>query len=230
MRGQDSATKLLRCVKMSLSTFVCELFETGRVRVAPPSLLSASRQAEADETLVAFERDFRRELPAEAPPFSLAAARWGALAVFHACQFLVYRDADAKLVAETLTVACPESPNPATHYSVDLVLRFLPDAARLARGVNPKDPLVEHLQRLASHWPLSSVGMSDITPVSLSGVVDHPCLLAMYVDRVIAARDIARLADSRVRMAVRAAIGLHDQLAPEVAAALRIQETEESLL
>jgi hypothetical protein len=50
----------------------------------------------------------------------------------------------------------------------------------------------------------------------------------MYVDRVIAARDIARLADIRVHMAVQAAIGLHDELTPEIAAALRKPSTEES--
>lgn len=235
---------------MSLSTFVCELFETGRVRVASPGLLpddppadanssgtftssTDSRDAdsrEVDDRLVAFERDYRRELPGEAPAFSLAAARWGTRMLFHVCQFLVHRDADAKLVSETLSAACPEPANPTTHYSVDLALRFLPDAARLARGVNPSDPLVEQLQLLARHWPLSSVGMRDVEPVSLAGIVEHPCLLAMVVDRVIAARDTARLTDARIRMAVQAAIGLHEDLAPEIAAALRNQATEGSFL
>jgi hypothetical protein len=48
----------------------------------------------------------------------------------------------------------------------------------------------------------------------------HPCLRRLYVDRIIAGRDVARLSDQRVRAAAIEAVGLHDELCPEIAAAL----------
>jgi hypothetical protein len=211
---------------MELEAFVCELLETGRVRVAAPTPIAAEDAAAADAALLAFERSYRRELPASAPRFSLPVARWSALVMLRVCQFLVYRDVDAEQVAAALAAPAPEPPGPAAHYSADMLLRFLPDAARLARGLNPDDPLVEHLQRLAASWPLSSVGMPGQGNGSLQGIAEDPCLLRMYADRVIAVQDVGRLQDERVRQAVRAALGIHDQLAPQIAAALLAFETD----
>jgi hypothetical protein len=42
----------------------------------------------------------------------------------------------------------------------------------------------------------------------------------MYADRIIASRDVSRLTDARVRSAVAEALGMHTELAAEVAAAL----------
>jgi hypothetical protein len=211
---------------MALAAFLGELLETGRTHVAAPGADLEDAPTEADELLAAIERDYRRDLPGEAPAFSLPAARWGATTLLRACQCLSFRDLDEAQTAAAFATDCPEPSNPATHYSVDLTLRFLPDVARLARGANPSDPLVEQLRVFGGQWPLSSVGMPGVVPASIAAVVEHPCLLALYVDRVIAAVDVSRLSDPRVTMAVRAAIGWHDELAPAVAAALRVQDTE----
>jgi hypothetical protein len=40
--------------------------------------------------------------------------------------------------------------------------------------------------------------------------------LRVYVDRIIAGRDVERLDDPRVREAVRAALGMFRELAPEL--------------
>jgi hypothetical protein len=211
---------------MELEAFVCELLESGRVRVSEPTLISAADESAADAALLAFERSYRRELPGGAPRFSLPVARWSAVVMLRICQFLVYRDVDEAAVSQALATPAPEPASPASHYSADLLLRFLPDVARLANGINPDDPLVEQLQKLAAAWPLSSVGMPSDGNVSLQGIVDDRCLLALYVDRVIAAQDTGRLQDERVRQAVRAALGIHDQLAPQIAAALATWETD----
>ena len=66
--------------------------------------------------------------------------------------------------------------------------------------------------------------MAEVGPVDPGAVAQHLALLALYVDRVIATRDVSRLADARVRDGVRRALGLHTELAPQLAAALA-QET-----
>ena len=72
---------------------------------------------------------------------------------------LVFRDEPAAAIAEALGPPCPAPITPSTHYSVDLVFRFLPEVVIFARSAAAHDPLVEHLERFAREWPLSSVGM-----------------------------------------------------------------------
>ena len=208
---------------MGYASFLSDLLETGRVRVPAPAELREEELRAGDEVLRAFEAAYRLELPGTPPAFDPAAARWAALRFFRACQFAAFRDVPAEAVAEALSGGGPE-PLPSAHYSVDLVLRLLPDLVRFARSAAEKDPLVEHLLRLGREWPLSSVGLAEVGPVGLGAVADHPALLALYVDRVIATRDVSRLADARVRDGVRRALGLHTELAPQLAAALA-QET-----
>ena len=64
------------------------------------------------------------------------------------------------------------------------------------------------------------MGVPGVEDVSVDALAEHPCLLQMYVDRVIAVRDWPRLADTRVREAAQAAVGLYPDLAPEFARAL----------
>ena len=161
-----------------------------------------------------------------------------------ACRFLVYRDVDADAMEREFSAAIPgvsgtpgvssspgsastpDGANPAVHYSVDLTFRFLPDLVKLARIASEQDPLVERLMAWARHWPLSSVGIgANVGPVEIGPIVNHPCLLALYVDRVIARRDLTRLDDARVRDGVRQALGLYSELAPVVAAAVESYES-----
>jgi hypothetical protein len=221
-----SMLEVIRGILMADREFIQGLFESGRVSVCPPSGFTSESDVAIDDTLVSFERNYRLDLPGEPPTFSLAAARWGAITLLNACQLLVYRDLDADQVAALLTVPCPEPPNASTSYSVDLVLRFLPDVARHAAGANREDPLVAQIRKLGNQWPLSSVGIAAIEPTSLEEIVAQPCLLAMYVDRVIATHDVARLTNRSIRTAVQAAIGLHSELAPELASALLTPEPE----
>ena len=56
--------------------------------------------------------------------------------------------------------------------------------------------------------------------VMLDSLADDHCLLAVYVDRIIATGDRARLVDPRVAAAVQCALGMLSQLAPALAADL----------
>jgi hypothetical protein len=214
---------------MSLTVFINDLLETGRVQVPAIEPLDSRDIESAANVLQSFDQQFRQQLPGTPPAFSEAAALWGATVFYRACQFLVYRDHEAAEIDAALSAPCPDAAGAAAHYSVDLTLRLLPDLVRLTQARSSDDPLVEHLQRLASAWPLSSVGVADVGQVDVEPLAQEPSLLGLYVDRIIAREDTARLGDPRVRNAVRAALGIFPELAPNIAAAIEAAETEETV-
>jgi hypothetical protein len=173
----------------------------------------------ADQTLAAFEQQYRLELPATPPTVFAPAARWAAAMFYRACQFVAFRDAAEELIAKSLAVPCPQGDPPSVHYSVDLTFRYLPSLHKLAESAAQNDPLLTHLDRWAIEWPLSSVGMAVSEPVSIGPWAHDACLLGLYVDRVIARGDAWRLSDPPVREAVQQAIGPFSALAPKLAAA-----------
>jgi MoxR-vWA-beta-propeller ternary system domain bpX4 len=205
---------------MGLASFLSSLLERGRVQAPVPNELSEDELRAGDAVLLDFEAQYRKVLPGTPPRLDRAAARWGAVQFLRGCQFTVYRDVPAELIEQELAPSCPLPTTPAVHYSVDLVFRFLPDLVRFARSAAEGDPLVNHLMHWARDWPLSSVGIVGVDAVDVNGFVADSALLALYVDRILEAGDLGRLTDERVRDAARTALGLHPELAPEVAAAL----------
>ena len=203
---------------MGYASFLSSLLETGRVRLAAPAELSEAELRAGDKVLADFEPVYRLELPGEPPALDAQAARWAGVMFFRACQCAVFRDVPAEAVAEALSIPCPVPLSPATHYSVDVIFRFLPDLMLFAHSAAEKDPLLDHLRLLARNWPLSSVGMTGVDVGDVSTLTTNPALLALYVDRIIARRDRTRLTDERVREGVRRALGLHPELAPDLAA------------
>jgi hypothetical protein len=204
---------------LTLTRFLNSLFNEGRVRVSRPAEISNKELSEADEALSMFERVYRQELSAMPPPLSVPAARWAAVTLYRACQFVAFRDVGEDMIARTMGVCCPEGDPPAIHYSVDLAFRYLPDLYKLAQAAGPQDPLLARLGRLAVEWPLSSVGMTGIGPVRIDPWAYDRCLSALYIDRVIARGDVSRLDDPCVCEAVQQAVGLFPDLAPRMAAA-----------
>lgn len=201
-----------------LARFLDDLFDHGRVAVGPPELSwDAEELDSAVERLRVVEQRVRAQAPGTPPEFERAAAEWSAAAFYRASQAAVFRELPAEAV-ERLFATPPADEatrvRAAWHYTVDLVFQFLPDLHRLASAASPADPLVDGLRAWARFWPLSSVGMSDVTVDSLAGIIEHPGLLALYVDRVIARRDVGRLDAPIVLQAVRRAIGPYaDQFA-----------------
>jgi hypothetical protein len=221
---------------MSLNTQPCEvdvaesasfisvlqnLLDEGRVMLTTPAAPTVPELREAESLLARFEQRYRLEMPGEAPALSMPAAVWGAEMFFRACQCLVFREIDAAGVDELLCRPFAGRQDAAAHYSVDLTFRLLPDLFQRARAASRHDPLLERLQELADAWPLSSVGIAGIQPKHLEPILEHPCLRILYADRIIARQDLARLTDARVRASVLAAIGLHEELAPEVLSAAK---------
>jgi hypothetical protein len=182
---------------------------------------------EAVEALESLDRQARLELAFEGPGLDLRAATWAANQLYRTCQLLVFRDGEPGAIRQALSAAGPEPVTPEVVYSVDLTFRYLPDLMTLARAAASEgDPLVDTLLGLARAWPLSSVGMRDVGEVNVDAFRGHPALRQLYIDRIIARRDLSRLADPRVREAVREAIGLYPQLAPELAGAIHTPEVK----
>jgi hypothetical protein len=207
-------------------TAINGLLEGGRVVLKTPFVPAPAELAAAESVLAEFEQRYRLEMPGEAPAFSPSAAIWGAELTYLACQCLAFREIDEAELNRRLSRSFAGSRDASVHYSVDLTLRLLPDLYHRARSTSRNDPLVACLQDWAEAWPLSSLGMPEkpdkkapTDPKLIDPILAHASLRTLYVDRIIARNDLSRLSDRRVAELVTAAIGLHHELAPEMAEA-----------
>jgi hypothetical protein len=214
----------LRMPAMSLTAFITTLLADGVGAAPAPGEISSSDRIETADVLETFELDWRLNMPGEAPAFHRDTATWAAIAFYRACQYAVFRDEGPEFRWEPLAGENELCQRPEAHYSVDLVFRFLPDLLRNVRAAAIADPLGEEILAWARRWPLSSVGVSFVESggddCRRATILRCPSLLRMYVDRIIARRDVSRLNDEAVRQAVAAAIGMHPELASEISAAL----------
>ncbi len=167
--------------------------------------------------LAEWEQNARLELAGDPPEFISAAAGWAAIMVYDACRFVVCRDVSAEEVAAAFARKPPVARSPAVDWSVDVVLRQLPEVFRLARHLSPNDPLVKELQALAAVWPLSSVGITGLENLDLDSFIGHPALRQLYADRILAAEDVSRLGAPRCDAVLREALGAYHELSPTIA-------------
>ncbi len=206
-----------------MNGFLRDLIESGHVAVPAFGSDVALPQADAVEAdlILEIDRRERLEFPGEAPALSLSATRWAAATFYRACQLLVCRDVPAAKVTGAFTTY-PGERSPETHYSLDLVLRYLPDLIGTARRLAAGDTLVDALVGVALKWPLSSVGVPGLKPEDLSEIdtlVGHRGLRQRYADRIIAHDDASRLQHPAVRRSVLASLGRHAMiLSPDSAA------------
>jgi hypothetical protein len=210
---------------MDYPRFLTSLFEDGRLSVPPVAPLSGDEVRAAGEVLAEFEERYRLEMPAPMPPFAESAAQWAARRFYRACQLAVYRDEPEEVVRRELAEGPRPDDSPESHYSVDLVFRYLPDLVNFAVSASQRDPLVEHLRRWARGWPLSSVGMRDVGEVSIEGFADSRGLMRLYADRIILRADASRLSDGRARRAVQTALGIYEELAGSIGPAIKSLES-----
>ena len=203
---------------MSAARFIADLFETGQVLVPVPT---SDDVASDDEQLRSLLRDVeavRRESMAEgAPDFDLPVALWATVLFYRVCQLLVCRDLGATAVQAAFAEPCPSARCPSTDYSADLLFQFLPDLTKLVHGLASGDPLFTELQRLATEWPLSSVGIKDLPAVSTATFIENRSMRQLYLDRILKHNDTSRLGDPRVDGAARDCLGAYPQVNPVVA-------------
>ena len=198
-----------------LTLFLHGLVEDGRATVSPTPL--SENTANATAAVRQMDQRSRDELGIDAPAFVPEASLWSARLAYHLAQFTVCRDIGHEQIDATCNIPCPAAKTPDTIWSVDLTLRHLPRLFRLARHLSGGDPLVQHMERIANDWPLSSVGMSALNDPDTSAINNHPALARLYADRIFAERDISRLGDPIIDDWLRRDLGIHRDLAPALA-------------
>lgn len=206
-----------------LLTFVEGLFVTGRVRLTTDAPPDDADVTEAIGKVVEFEKAMRLDLPGIAPSVDESTLQWALVAFYHACQFQVYRNLGVSSLSGRFAAEPPRGSTAEAHYSVDLVFRFLPDLVKLARNGSPEDPLLATLSEWCEAWPLSSVGVSNLTPPHCEPILADECLLRIYVDRILRTQDESRLSDQRIRDEVTRAVGAFPELGGEVMKSLSIR-------
>ena len=199
-----------------LPEFLQDLLNGQQVRVGEPRPISEGEMQEAGVIVSAFEQNYRISLPGNPPRFDAEAAAWSAAAVYSAACLVVYRDAGQPVLDELLGAKPPDGGTAAAHYSVDLVMRFLPDLVKLAKSAATDDPLIKRLLAWAVAWPLSSVGMEGVGSVDSGPLRTSPTLMRLYADRVIATGDRSRLDDPALAEQVKVAIGNYPELCPRL--------------
>lgn len=208
---------------MTLANFITSLFDSGAVEVPPIAPWDEAELQAARDALVGGERIYRDSLAEGTPALEIEAALWGAQQFYRAAQRLTFRNNAAAAPQQGPAERPPTDNGPAVQYSVDVMMRFLPDLIRHASAVPREDPLMATLYGWAADWPLSSVGVPLDRPVdddAVASIVSDRSLLIMYIDRIVARKDLSRLSHPSVIEAIRAAIGIHADLAPEIQAAL----------
>jgi MoxR-vWA-beta-propeller ternary system protein len=206
----------------NLASFINALTNDGRI------IVSADPIAPPDEStlaaLVELNQRAGSELAGEAPVFSSETALWAASLLYQICQFIVCREIGETQIAAAFASECSGARGPGTDWSTDLLFRHLPPLFRLAQQLSNGDPLIQELKMLAAAWPLSSVGIPDLAELNLDTFMNHPALARLYADRILTAADSSRLGDPRVADLLRTDIGIHHDLAPEIAKQLFAKE------
>jgi len=207
----------------SIASFVHALANDGRIVVSSEPIVGPDEAALSE--LVELNQRAEAELAGKPPGFSSEAALWAANLLYQICQFVVCRDIGEGQIAAAFANDCPAARGPESDWSADLLLRHLPALIRLAQQLSNGDPLVQELKKVAASWPLSSVGVTELTDLKLDTFIDQPALARLYADRIIAAADTSRLGDPRVDELLRADVGVHRELAPEIAKRLFDKES-----
>ena len=208
-----------------LAEFLQQLFDQGDVEIGVDvEGIGELIQPNAVVTTILADRaaTIAEALASPTPPADLNIATWAA-GVFYLATFVyVNREVEATLIEQAIE-SQPDILDPiAAAFGADLVFSFAPDVLRMARATASADPLVKTMTDLLTRWPLSSVGIQGANVKAEDSIefFQHPALRALYIDRIIHHKDLSRLDRMEVREVVRAAIGNHGELAPEITRAI----------
>lgn len=205
--GSRAVSDLALCIQ--------SLVNDGRAAVSAE--MSAIDDHDALPMLRELDRCVRDELALDLPAFSPNAALWAARLLHQLCRSVVCRDIPEEQIKTTCNTPCPEPHGPETDWSADLTLHYLPKLFQLARHLSSADPLVTQIKKIAEEWPLSSVGIAGLEKPNVDFFIGHPALRRVYADRILSAADTSRIGEARIDDLLRADIGIHRDMAPEIA-------------
>jgi hypothetical protein len=212
-----------------MELFLSRLFETGEIHL-PRANVAGDHLEKVTRLLKAAETIWRRGVPGEPPKFAVTAAEVASRLLFSMCHAVVYRETEVDdLKRMVIDAKFPKGDvavnDLSLHYSVDLLFRFMPQVIERAKRISQSDELIPLLLDVLKPWPLSSIGVSELSPAvpcpSLQVIQSDRSLWQMYIDRVMAFNDVGRLQNPQIRAAVVAAIGPFDELAPDISRRLK---------
>lgn len=213
---------------VSLTEFASGLFTSGHVVVARGDLPPVSAEPDIQPQITAAYEATLADLPGNNTPSAPALTCQPAIAatalryLYRLCLALADRSLTDEEV-QSISAAMPASPTTADELlSADLALRHLPAVYRLARSISEADPLITCLERVATSFPLSTVGIPTHLPPDLTLLQRHPGLWALYLDRILDAQDETRIAHPAVQRGIQDALGMHSSLAPRLAAKIAL--------
>jgi len=150
--------------------------------------------------------------PFQAPPFNEAAAIWSSKIVFYTAQLILYREHDANTLTEIITPFQQEKTTSAIT-TADLSLRFIPSLLGYLEKINVEDELIPLLKEILKDWHYSGLLSNlNLEEPQFTTAYDDPCLLQLYVDRVIEQKQkkIGQL--DQLKPLVMSALGNYEQL------------------
>ena len=170
----------------SFHQFLTELLTEGRVVFRSARAPQDRPRAEDIALLERAYNAFRLSVAGPEIAFDPAIGYSAAELVRQASWALVNHDDQVSHLKKCLTM--PIQPVTAAHHlSGDLMLRYLPQVLKRARGLDPTDPLISLLEAVLRAWPLSGV-LSDGAegPTGPRDLGGHPGLLLLYAERLAA--------------------------------------------
>jgi hypothetical protein len=145
-----------------------------------------ARRRDQGEALAVLQEAYARyalEVAGPPIPFQARIALHAAVLVWRACWLVECQQEIPRYHKHIVLERGPQSPS--DHLSADLVLRFLPEVYRRAKGNVHANPLAEKLSQLLRQWPLSGVRAklpeASVTDLEFGG---HPGLLLLYAERL----------------------------------------------
>jgi len=150
--------------------------------------------------------------PNQAPTFSIAAASWSASILFHAAQLLLYRSHNLSDLHDFFP-PFNEEKSAGGILSADLSLRYLPSILRELRNIDVDDALIPILENILQEWHYSGLlSQVDLEGISFGIAYKNNCLKQLYVDRVIARKQLKVAQLPAIKGAVISALGDYQPL------------------
>lgn len=170
--------------------------------------------SELNEVADFLQQEYENEVlnyPFEAPPFHKEAGVWAAKTMYYAAQFLAHRLEEPKDLPKFFQDFQGEL-SPSVMLSADISLRFVPFIIKELEHIDYDDWLVKILKMYIAKFPYSTIGQDmepEIQEEKLALLFQNDCFRTLFIDRVIATKDISLTAHTIIQKNVAIHLGEH---------------------
>ncbi len=195
---------------MDLALFINDLLENGHVTVSgKPIHFEEDDRLESAILLKNYYNEDRLEMPLTPPDFSEEAALWGAAYCYNSLQMMMMRTAEEDMIGSYLK-GFEGAYNASAIYSADLILRYLPDLLKTAKGLAPADSLVDYITQTASQWPFSIANEQvNHDEARIEMILNDASLRIAYADRIIKSKNKKLAEKDKIKEIINEALGNH---------------------